>query len=316
MPERYRHGAEGKQHEPEKKVVQAPIELKTPTVPAPALPPKPAVPKKKRSSTKIILIAGVVVLLVLGVGGYFLVKSVGNKVEEVVQVDEVVEVVPEPEPEPQPEPEPGPEPEAVDPFAIEVSPGTDSDSDGLSDTEEKTVYGTNPRLPDSDADGFLDGNEVFHRYNPASTGTLLEAGVVVLETATVGTSESIDYTFTYPGVWDASADGDVLVLDAQTGEGFRISSVTKNPEETLEAWVKNMTTLEDPLVGTTKNGLVMLSSQNQLMTYVDLGFAVLVMEYDTGTKARVNYLQTMQMMLNSVEVKEVAEMEKVDEVNL
>ncbi|MBI5794628.1 hypothetical protein HZA87_06155, partial [Candidatus Uhrbacteria bacterium] len=32
MPERYRHGAEGKQHEPERKIVQAPVEIKTPSV--------------------------------------------------------------------------------------------------------------------------------------------------------------------------------------------------------------------------------------------------------------------------------------------
>jgi hypothetical protein len=48
----------------------------------------------------------------------------------------------------------------------------------------------------------------------------------------------------------------------------------------------------------------MMSSENQLMTYVDLGSAVLIVEYDTGIKARVDYLQTMQMMLNSVEVVE------------
>ncbi|MBI5794574.1 hypothetical protein HZA87_05875 [Candidatus Uhrbacteria bacterium] len=256
-------------------------------------------PKKKRSGTKMILMIGVVVLLILGVGGYFLVRSVQP---ETTQEKVVVTPVVKPEPKPQPEPEPQREEPALtesDVFPVEVTPGTDSDSDGLSDTEENTVYKTDPRMPDTDSDGFLDGNEVFHRYNPAATGTLLEQGIVVVQ---MGTAGSVNYSFMFPAIWETSADGDVFVLDAQTGQGFRISTTSKDSEQTFETWVSNMTALEDPLEGTTKNGLPMLSSQNQLMTYVDLGSAVLVMEYDTGTKARVDYLQTMQMMLNSVEV--------------
>ena len=51
-------------------------------------------------------------------------------------------------------------------------PGTDTDSDGLTDLEESLIYQTNPRLPDTDRDGFLDGNEVFHLYNPNGEGKL------------------------------------------------------------------------------------------------------------------------------------------------
>lgn len=311
MPERYRHGAEAKIHEPEKKMPQAPFELKTPTVPAPALPPKSAPLKKKHSGTKIILMVGVVVLILLSLGGYFLVTrvedgeevapgfSLGEVVDEVAEVEQVQEVEEAPEEEEEEEPE-----EVADPFAVEVTPGTDSDSDGLSDTEERTVYNTNPRLPDSDADGFLDGNEVFHRYNPSATGTLLEEGIVVRETATVG---SLDYTFTFPAVWEASAEGDALVLDAQTGEGFRISAIEKDSDQTLALWVAQNVVLADSLTGVTKNGLPLIQSENQLMAYVDLGSAVLVVKYDTGTKGRVDYLQTMQMMLNSVEVVEAVQ---------
>lgn len=298
MPERYRHGAEGKIHEPEKKMPHAPLELKTPTIPAPALPPKPVQPKKKHSSTKIILMVGLVVLVLLSLGGYFLVTRV-DEVEEEEVVEKVEEASPVGRARPRVDEIEEEEPEEVaDPFAVEVRPGTDSDSDGLSDTEERTIYDTNPRLPDSDADGFLDGNEVFHRYNPAATGTLLEAGLVVLETATI--AGSLDYTFTFPSVWEASAEGDELVLDAQTGEGFRISSVVKDSGQTLSSWVEENVELEDSLTGVTKNGFALIQSENQLMAYVDLGAALLIVKYDTGTKGRVDYLQTMQMMLNSV----------------
>lgn len=48
----------------------------------------------------------------------------------------------------------------------------DSDSDGLSDYEEKEIYKTNYLLPDTDGDGYLDGAEVNNGYNPNGEGLL------------------------------------------------------------------------------------------------------------------------------------------------
>ena len=42
----------------------------------------------------------------------------------------------------------------------------DSDKDGLSDSDEIDVYGTNPLNADSDFDGAYDGLEVFHASDP------------------------------------------------------------------------------------------------------------------------------------------------------
>lgn len=50
----------------------------------------------------------------------------------------------------------------------------DSDDDGLFDREEVRVYKTNPLKPDTDGDGFLDGNEVKSGYNPNGAGKLFE----------------------------------------------------------------------------------------------------------------------------------------------
>ncbi len=59
---------------------------------------------------------------------------------------------------------------------IQSLPGSkiDSDNDNLSDTLE-SVYGTDPKNPDSDGDGFKDGGEVSAGYNPKGTGTLIHA---------------------------------------------------------------------------------------------------------------------------------------------
>lgn len=48
---------------------------------------------------------------------------------------------------------------------VAVQPATDSDSDGISDAEEKRL-GTNPYLADSDRDGYLDGDEVKGGFDP------------------------------------------------------------------------------------------------------------------------------------------------------
>jgi len=50
----------------------------------------------------------------------------------------------------------------------------DSDNDGLFDREEVKVYGTDPLNPDTDGDGYKDGDEVKNGYNPKGPGKLYE----------------------------------------------------------------------------------------------------------------------------------------------
>lgn len=51
--------------------------------------------------------------------------------------------------------------------SVEAVPkAIDSDSDGLDDTTEVQVYNTDPNNPDTDEDGYLDGNEVRYSFNP------------------------------------------------------------------------------------------------------------------------------------------------------
>ncbi|MEK9165471.1 MAG: CAP domain-containing protein [Patescibacteria group bacterium] len=48
----------------------------------------------------------------------------------------------------------------------------DSDNDGLTNSEEINIYGTDPNNPDSDGDGISDGEEVKKGRNPLGKGTL------------------------------------------------------------------------------------------------------------------------------------------------
>lgn len=52
------------------------------------------------------------------------------------------------------------------------SSATDTDADGLTDTQETSTYHTDPNKADSDGDGFADGSEIQNGYNPLGPGRL------------------------------------------------------------------------------------------------------------------------------------------------
>lgn len=54
------------------------------------------------------------------------------------------------------------------------SQALDSDNDGLPDIEETNIYHTNPNNPDSDGDGYSDGEEARNGYNPSGAGGLTD----------------------------------------------------------------------------------------------------------------------------------------------
>ncbi len=57
---------------------------------------------------------------------------------------------------------------------IDPNQNLDSDNDGLNNSEEISQYKTDPNNPDTDGDGFKDGDEVKNGYNPNGSGKLLQ----------------------------------------------------------------------------------------------------------------------------------------------
>ena len=55
---------------------------------------------------------------------------------------------------------------AQDDSQKDLKNGKDTDKDGLSDYDEINVYKTNLNNPDSDGDGYLDGEEAKNGYSP------------------------------------------------------------------------------------------------------------------------------------------------------
>lgn len=95
-----------------------------------------------RSSKKSWIVGAVIIILALGVAGFFLYRATNGKIAG--ESDIAKENLP---------------------------PDEDTDSDGLKNSEEE-FYGSDPLDPDTDNDGYKDGEEVKNGFNPLGAGKL------------------------------------------------------------------------------------------------------------------------------------------------
>ncbi len=310
MPEEYRHGASGKKMA----LPVAPVKPVAPTAPPkPVLPPKAVVPKKPMGKQKKMLIIGSILFVLLSIGGTGYALWSGMQSKETVKEKDAIEAqkakeetaavaaakkaeerqkAAEEAAAKKAEAEQKAKEEAEkNPFPTASTPGTDSDSDGLTDLEEKLVYSTNVKLPDTDSDGFLDGNEVFHRYNPGGTapGTLFESGLVKL-------FETEDYTILYPAIW-AVKDG---IFSATTGE-MVVVTIENTDKLPFQEWFDAQKFAKSFDSAKTKNGYITYVQDDGLTELVEVGDGTIIqLRYDTGIKGTIDYLQTFKMIVNSL----------------
>lgn len=203
-----------------------------------------------------------------------------------------------------PEPLPVPPPPPPPPVVPTLPPGgLDSDSDGLTDAEEP-LYGTDIHNPDSDSDGFLDGNEVFHLYNPAAKSPvrLLDSGLAKLFSAPAG------WSLLVPTNWTTGLDvPDGSQATIATGHGETISlHIEDNPTAaSLADWYLARTPAESvssvhPFL--TKTGLQGIAVSDQLEALFAWGSKVFRVKYQIDGQSFINYRTTFEMMLNSLKL--------------
>lgn len=197
------------------------------------------------------------------------------------------------------EPPPAPEPAKLPPA------GLDTDSDGVTDLEEP-LYGTNANDPDTDHDTFLDGNEVFHLYNPASglNTRLLDTGLVKVSDSAIGWSIYV------PTVWKVTMNQDGMKGTFATGRGESFVIIMHPNKERkpvmdwyLESHPGILSTQVTPI--TTKTGLLGLEGENKLHTYFPWGDWILDFQYELDGQPFVNFRQTYEMMKNSLKLTAV-----------
>ena len=179
--------------------------------------------------------------------------------------------------------------------------GLDSDSDGLSDPEE-LVFGTDPHQPDTDRDGFLDGNEAFHLYNPGAKApvNLVDSGLISRVDSPSGWSLFV------PKQWKIVFDpqeGPGAVIDTNHGEKFQIA-LENNPQRVaLLDWylAGHPGTISSAVRSiTTKKGLEGILSPDRLDAYFAWDDRIWVIHYDLGGQSFINYRTLFEMILNSL----------------
>ncbi|MEK7183734.1 MAG: hypothetical protein AAB776_03835 [Patescibacteria group bacterium] len=283
MPKEF-YDREVKIKEEEKPKAPAPV-----VSPPPIAKPKPLPPPPRKRSKLGLVIVILLVMILLAVGALGFVYSQG-----IFSVSPVVKPTPDTTPDPEPN-EVKPTPEPAKPIS-----GADTDSDGLTNVEE-LLYGTDFRNPDSDSDTFLDGNEVFHRFDPRglAPSTLLDTGAVrVLE------SVELPFAMYYPTTWNpvSTPASQRVTFRSATGAGVNVLWQDKAIDVSLESWYETQVgeVKIDRLQPTiTKEGYRALIGPDERVMYVEAGDKVFTVVYDLVDAKSIEFLQTFKMMVNS-----------------
>lgn len=297
---------ESAQPKPEQKPITPPPQQPkpAPVIAAPTLNPAAAPIVLKKRSWPIVLGMALLFIGVLGAGGYFAYVRIMEEQQRREEAEAAL--IKEQEDAAKRARELAEQQQRQEEESLVPTPATDTDSDGLTDIEER-LYGTNERDPDSDEDTFLDGNEVFHRYHPlgVAPSTLLDTGAVkVLDELTY------DYTLYYPSSWSVALSREAFGVTFKSARQASIQLTWSEKDglnESLAEWFAREVVggdIGDYEEMMTKNGYYGLVTADDRTAYIDIGEAVVKMVYDLGEKNQIEYLQTFQMMVNSLEYVE------------
>ncbi len=281
-----------------------PAELAPPPVIAEPAPssisaPAPAHLPAKRS-WKGPLIAFIIMLAVLGAGGFAAYRIVDSAKQQKQLAEAALSKLKDQEAQQAADAAAKAAQDAAAAAALAAVPvpAKDTDSDGLTDIEE-LLYGTNFREPDTDKDSFLDGNEVFHGYDPLGLAplTLLDTGAVKVYSSTAS-----PFTIYYPTTWTPAVEGGSTIFRSSRQASIIVTDVTKDASLSLADWYNAQTAGNDAkqLKETlTKEGYYGLTSADDRTTYLDGTNNVVTLAYDLGARSQIEYLQTFEMMVNS-----------------
>jgi hypothetical protein len=304
MPEKYIGAPAGKPP-----VVREVVETRFNTV-APPLPPQPAAkaaPKKSRRLL-VIIIAVVVLLAGLGTAAFIVLSPVKNTPppppvsvcgNSVIEAGEQCDL--------------GAQNGVADSgcsatcqTAAKAPPpppntGIDSDSDGLTDIEETTIYGTNPLNLDTDGDTFNDGNEVSHLYDPTKKAPAMLKDSAIMRTVENATE---GYSIMIPAKWITTGENTAQFLAAAPAGEFFETLVTEKPQgQSLVEWYLAMSPGTDPAAVErvkTLQGYDALRSPDRLTTYVDAGDGrVFTLTYSFDDQPKLEFRTTYEVFVGS-----------------
>ncbi|HJV33162.1 MAG TPA: thrombospondin type 3 repeat-containing protein, partial [Patescibacteria group bacterium] len=180
----------------------------------------------------------------------------------------------------------------------------DADGDGLTNAEE-ALYGTNPNVADSDADGFSDSVEVVNLYNPAGfkPTKLIEAGLVKPYADAAGAFQLL-----YPSQWTPATAADGQISFTSPSEGGVGLQIIDNPggQSALDWYLGSNPSVSPSQVQafSTKSGLDGVKSPDGHSAFIALGGKIYHLYQATAAGPLLPsetpvYASTFAMMVNS-----------------
>ncbi|MDD5043545.1 MAG: hypothetical protein PHD51_02635 [Patescibacteria group bacterium] len=280
--------------------------------------------EKAGKGLKIVLIGGGIFIVCVVAAAIFVLKMPASEAplpvvenvlpkEEIAPPPEEVKVVEEKKEEPAPlaeeiteEPEISKEEESSPPVVTlpnMPAVGLDTDRDNFTDAEE-TIFGTGVNLPDTDEDGYLDGNEVANLYNPlAKEGMLKDSNLVKIYN-----NSQFGYSIFYPLTWVSRVidnTGKEVIFNSDTGEFIQViveeNSLGLSPLD----WYLNQSPgiAKEQIQPVETKNFSGVSSLDTLTVYLvpknGDGKNIFIVTYNIGTKSEMSFKTIFQMMVNS-----------------
>jgi len=183
---------------------------------------------------------------------------------------------------------------------IVTQAGVDTDDDNLTDIEEQVVFGTDSTSKDTDRDGYEDATEVFNLYNPAGSGVLNESGLVKEYQGSI-------YSVLYPSKWQLQEGEESAQFLSSDNNFIQILTQNNSRKLNIKSWYANLTNVNtsevNQAVKTTKNEFEFIFSEDGLTAYVTEsggGSNVYIISYSPKQGGRIEFLSTLQMVINSL----------------
>jgi hypothetical protein len=188
-----------------------------------------------------------------------------------------------------------------------IPPAPDRDRDTMPDIEE-ALYGTKPGISDTDRDGFLDGQELAHAYNPLEKNSdkIIESGLVK-----VYNNPTYRYSVLYPASWKVVPLGgsDQEMTFVSDNKEFIEVAIMDNPDAlTAIDWYLNQIPAE--LAGKAEriwaNNFMGIKSLDGLNFYLtpnsgDKNF-IYQISYMAGSHTHISFPITFQMMIRTFDL--------------
>ncbi len=178
----------------------------------------------------------------------------------------------------------------------------DTDGDALTDVEE-ALYDTDKLSDDTDRDGYTDGHELKHLYNPIGIEPDSLLGSFLVQKFI---NDQYRYVVLYPTKWFANpADLTNREVSFLTGTEEKIVITVKDNPQSLDVrqWVAQELNVAPSQLGTelTKKNVQGIKSPDGLSYYIaspDRRY-IYELHYDIGNLQQANFKQTFLMMFRS-----------------